>query len=71
MTTVMILIDAVLWVSIITFIVGIFGIIKYNEPSSVLLAACGFWMAICITLMSDFDFGRLPPTIEWIGSLLK
>lgn len=45
MTTVMILIDAVLWVSIITFIVGIFGIIKYKEPFSVLLVASG-WLFV-------------------------
>lgn len=71
MTTVMILIDAVLWVSIISFGFGLFGIIKWKEPFSVLLAAGGFWMAFVITLMAKADYNRFPPTIEWIENLLK
>ena len=71
MTIVMILVDAVLWVSIIALGFGLFGIIKWKEPFSVLIAACGFGMALCITLIAEHDFSRLPPTIDFIVNLLN
>ena len=71
MTLIMILIDITFWVCIIAFIIGMYFLLRYKEPFSVLLIAVGAGMALCITLIAEHDFNQLPPTVNFIASLIN